>query len=100
MARAKEIALDLRAQLEQLLDLLERQTRDDRAAMRIERHEPFGLELTQRLAHGNAAHAELVGERVLPQRLAFGIVAAQDALAQRFDRHAGDRLPLDGHGRR
>ena len=41
-----EIALDLRAQLEQFLNLFERQRRDDRAAMRIERHQPFGLELT------------------------------------------------------
>ena len=63
--------------------------------MRAERDEPFGLELTQRLAHRNSAHAELVGERVLAQRLALGIVAAENALAQRLDRHAGDRLPLN-----
>ena len=46
---------------------------------------------------GNAAHAELVGERVLPQRLAFGVVAVEDAVADRLERHARDGLALQRH---
>ena len=77
------------------VDLVERQARDDGAAMRVERDEPFGFELTERFAHRNAAHAQLVGERVLTKRFSVRIVAAENSLSQRLDRHAGDRLPLD-----
>src|SRR5436190_18558752 len=37
-----EIAFDLRAELEQFHYFLERHTRHDRAAVRVERDEPFG----------------------------------------------------------
>src|SRR4051812_24492531 len=63
--------------------------------MRAEGHQPFRFQLTERLAYGNAAHAKLFGQRILTERLAFGIVAPENALAQCRDRHARDRLTLN-----
>jgi len=83
-------------QLEQLIDLVEGKRRDDGAAVWAEADEPLGFELSQGLANWNSAHAELVGERVLAQRLTVREISAEDALAEGFDRHAGDRLASDG----
>ena len=94
MARRSRSGSIVGAQVEDLLDLLERQARDDRAAVRVEGDEAFGLELAERLADRDAAHAQLVGERVLSQRLALDVVAVEDAVADRVERHAGDGLAL------
>src|SRR5262249_32974499 len=67
---SKQVALDVRAQLEELVDLIERETRHHGTAVRIERDEPFRLELTERLANRNPAHAKLVRKRVLAKWLA------------------------------
>src|SRR5262245_21870940 len=91
----QQLALDVRAQLEQLLDLLERKRRDDRAAVWAERDQSFSLELPERFTDGNAAHAQFLRERVLSKGFALRVVATQDALTERLDRHAGDRLTLD-----
>ena len=44
--------------------------------------EPFGLQPAQGLAHGDAAHAELLGDLLLAQRQAPGELPAEDALAK------------------
>ena len=64
----------------------------------LKRDEALGLELAQRFADGDSAHSEFVGEGVLAKRLAVGEVAAKNALAKGFDRHAGDGLAPNGHG--
>ena len=57
--------------------------------MGVDVHQPFGLELEQRLADGDAADAELGGQRILAELEAFGEFAVEDAAAQflrrRFD---------------
>src|SRR4051794_30304240 len=60
--------------------------------MRVERHQPFHLELAERLANRNSAHAELRADRVLTQRLALGIMAAKNSLADGVGGHARERL--------
>src|SRR5215510_9368990 len=69
---AQQVALDFSAKFEQFVDFVERQARNDRSAVRVERDESLGLELAKRFANRDAADAELVGEGVLAQRLAFG----------------------------
>ncbi len=89
---AEQIAFDVGAQLEQLVDLVERERGDDGAAVRAEADEALGLELAQGFADGDAAHSEFVGEGVLAKGLAVGEVAAENSLAEGFDSHAGDGL--------
>ena len=48
----------------ELLDLCCAQPRDLDAAIREERHEPFGRQLLQRLSHGHPADAEPLGQLV------------------------------------
>src|SRR5262245_53818449 len=90
----QQVALDLRAQLEELIDFVERQAGDHRATVRVEGDQSLGLELSEGFADGNSADAKLVGEGVLAQGLAFRVVPTEDSLAQGGDGHAGDRLPL------
>src|SRR5689334_1088148 len=60
--------------------------------MRVERDQPFGLELAQRFAHRNPAHPELDADRILAQRLPLGVDPAKNALADRVRGHARERL--------
>src|SRR5690606_24344104 len=51
-------------------------------------------ELTERLADRDPAHTQFRSQCVLPQRRALGVVATQDALAQRLERQRRHRLTL------
>jgi len=63
------------------LQLTDRDSRDDRAPGRLERHEAFGFESPKRLSNRHAAHAETFGE--------VGLVEASTwAEASRGDRFA------------
>ncbi len=63
--------------------------------MRDDAHQPLRFELHESLADGDAAHAELVGERVLAELRAGLDVAVQDAPAQRLGGGGGDRPMLE-----
>ena len=58
------------AHLEQLKDFLRRSAGDDRAAVRADRNVAFGIELPDRLAHGHAADAKSLGQRLRLQAAA------------------------------
>src|SRR5215210_2069440 len=97
LAEADEIAIAdalgrqrRREALELGADLARGWSTDDRAAVRQQLDEARRLELPERLAHGRAADAELLGERLLPQTR-----PDRDGTAQhlRLNR-AGD--PFDG----
>src|SRR5215831_107701 len=63
--------------------------------MRIERHQPFRLELAQRLAHRNSAHAKLDADRILAERFSLRIQTTKDPLTNRVGGHARERLPTN-----
>src|SRR4051812_4757368 len=60
--------------------------------MRIERHEPFRLELPECLADWNPADAKLDTDGILAQRLALWVPSAQNSLADGVGGHARQRL--------
>src|SRR6476620_11314142 len=91
----QQIELDHRTELEQLLDLVERQRGDDRTPMGIEGDQPLRLELAQRFAYRDAADAELLGDGILAEWLAFRKAPVEDALAERIRRHSRERLAGD-----
>src|SRR5262249_49860398 len=93
---AQQVALDVGPKLEQFVDLVEGERGDDGATVGAEADEPFGLELAQGFANGDAAHSELVGERVLAKGLSVGEVGAKNAFAEGLDGHAGDGLSPNG----
>src|SRR4029077_20856842 len=68
---AKHVALEHGARLEDLRDFLGRKRGDDSAAIRDDSDQSFGSEMTERLAHGDAADLEFVGDCVLAKLLAF-----------------------------
>ena len=55
-----------RCEFEQFHDLVDRQIRDDRAAIGQERHKTLGFQLLERFPHGNTAGAEPLRQLVLP----------------------------------
>ena len=65
---AQRIALQQHAQVEDLVDLGGAQAGDERAAVRLDHHQTLGLQLAERLAHRDAADAELGRQLLLPQR--------------------------------
>ena len=85
------IGFDRQAKLVNLLRLARPQRADEEAAIGLAGQQPFLLQPCQRLAQRNFADAQLVGQRVLPDRLLLGQVAADDAFAN-------DRENLFGQG--
>ncbi|KIU28429.1 hypothetical protein SR39_25870 [Methylobacterium radiotolerans] len=78
----EQLRLELNAQLEDVLDLLERQARHDRPAMRHDPHELAGLQLQQGFADRDAADPELLRQGVLAQLHPRRQIPVQDLLAQ------------------
>src|SRR5262249_55943335 len=78
------------------LDLLDRDARDDEAAVGQGLDEPERLEPPQRLADGNAADAEVRGDVVLSQRRSL----LEDAGGHRFANRLGDDVGDRGSRRR
>ena len=55
------------ANLEQLHNLVDRQIRNDRAAIGQERHETLGFQLPERFPHGDTTGSEPLRQLVLPE---------------------------------
>ena len=75
------------AEIEYVIHLLLRQPCHERALVRHHLDKALGLELEQRLPHGDAADAEGLGQHVLTELRAGGMLAVQDRGAQTI----GDR---------
>ena len=75
------------AEIEYVIDLLLRQPRYECALVRDHLNEALRLELEQSLPHGDAADAERLGQHVLTELRAGGMLAVEDRGAQTI----GDR---------
>ena len=68
-----------------------------RADVALERHEPFGLETADRLAHGDDAHLEIVGDGSQHQPVSGAEHVSRDAGAQPLVRDLGLARGRRGH---
>src|SRR5262245_15633678 len=88
--------LELGAHLVGVADLARREAPYERAAVRLELDEPGRLQLSERLADGRAADAELLGERLLAEPRPRRELAAQDLrldlVRQLVDEHRSPTL--------
>ena len=94
---AEEPGLELRPDLEQLLDLVRRERGHDRALVHLGRDEPLGFELADGLPQRDAGDAELGGELLLTKRGRCRQFAGDDAAAQLADDLVGQGLASDPH---
>jgi len=76
------VRLDHQPHVEDLLQVLLRHAAHVGAAVRLQRHEAFGLEDAQGLAHGRAAQRQLARELRLVEVRPRGEIAADDRLPQ------------------
>src|SRR5262249_31094961 len=77
--QTKRMTFERDANLEQLYDLVDRQIGNDRSAIGQEGHEAFGLQLPQRLPHGDSAGTKPLGQFVLPELKAGAELARADS---------------------
>src|SRR3569623_1005782 len=87
--------LELKPEREQLLSLLGGQRGHDGALVWRDGDEALGFELLQRLAQGDAAAAELLGDLLLPDGLAGADFAREDPLPQDLCGFGGNGTALD-----
>lgn len=82
---AQHVAFEDGSRLEQFADFFGRERGHDGASVGDDFDQPFGREVTQRLAYRYAADLKFSGNYVLAELLPFAQLAAQDLLAQSLD---------------
>ncbi len=97
-SEGRRIRLDLQAKIVDFVELARRHRPDEIAAVRLAGEQSVLLQARQRFAQRNLADAQLVGERVLPDRLVVSELSSDDLLADNLEYLIGQRLDDDGHG--
>lgn len=94
----RSVRFDFQAKIVDFVELARRHRPDDIAAVRLAGEQSVLLQARQRFTQRNLADAQLIGERVLADRLIVTKLSSDDLLADNLEYLIGQRLDDDGHG--